>query len=216
MTNMKNILCNEKAFTLVEIMVVTGLLSVMIVALYSVTSYSQALFSDQNAYSELTQGTTQTLRTVMREVGQSSPNVTPNHLDIVTDGSGNSVLTFQIPVDWDNDGDAFSGSLTPVIEWGAYDSVGSSSNGRLNDWVAYYVNNNNQLIREIRNSAGAAYPDTDHVVSRNVQNFTVTQSGEQLRMTLTLQLVNAIGRAGSSAMQTQTFTTETLLRNAVD
>jgi prepilin-type N-terminal cleavage/methylation domain-containing protein len=216
MRKINRLMINQKGFTLVEIMVVTGLLSVMIIALYSVTSYSQALFYNQNAYAQLTQGTAQTLRTVMREVGQSSPNTTPNHLDIVTDGSGNSVLTFQIPVDWDNDGDAFSGSLTPVMEWGAYDSVGSSTNGRLNDWVAYYVNNTSQLIREIRNGGGVAYANTARVVSSNVQNFLVTQSGEQLRMVLTLRLVNTVGQAGGARTQTQTFTTETLLRNAVD
>lgn len=216
MKNINRLIESQKGFTLVEIMIVAGLMSILMAALYSVTSYSQALFFNQNALSELTQGTTQTLRTVMREVGQSSPNTTPNHLDIVTDGSGNSVLTFQIPVDWDNDGDAFSGSLTPEIEWGAYDFVGSSTDGRLNDWIAYYVNNDDQLIREIRDSSGTAYPNTDSVISQNVQSFLVTQSGEQLRMVLTLQLINANGQAGGARTQTQTFTTETLLRNAVD
>lgn len=214
---MTKTLKTQTGFTLVELMVVTGLLSVILMGVYSVTAYSQAIFLDGHSYARLTQSSTQTLRTLSREIGQTSPNAAPSHLNITTDGNGNSVVAFQIPVDWDNDGDAISGSLTPIVEWGAYDSPGQLQDGRLNDWTAYYVNDDNQLVREIRNAAaGTAYANTEQVVSNDVQLFQVTKNGDNLSMLLTVQLTDTVGNHGTSKVHTQTFQSNTLLRNAVD
>lgn len=208
---------NQKGFTLTEMMVVAALLSVILIGVYSVTAYSQAIFQDGHSYSRLTHASAQTLRSISREIGQTSPNTTPSHLNITTDGSGNSVVAFQIPVDWDNDGDAISGSLTPVVEWGAYNRAGEMQDGRLNDWTVYYVNGTGQLVREIRNgAAGATYAGTAQIISNDVQNFQVTQASDSLSMVLTVQLTDAVGNSGTPKVHTQTFRSTTLLRNAVD
>lgn len=64
------LLKKQNGLTLIEMMVVTGLLSMILIGVYSVTAYSQAIFQDGHSYSRLTQASTQTLRTLSREIGQ--------------------------------------------------------------------------------------------------------------------------------------------------
>ena len=214
---MKNILRQQKGFTLIEVMIVSAILSVVLIAVYSVTAYSQAIFQDGHSYQRLTHASTQTLRSLSREIGQTSPNGV-EHLSITADGNANSVVVFQIPVDWDNDGDAITGNLSPIVEWGAYNSPGEMQDGRLGDWIAYYVDaNTTQLIRELRDGiAGAAYAGTQQVICNNALNFAAVQNGKSLNMTLTVQLTDTVGNLGQQKIHTQTFTSQTLLRNAVD
>ena len=206
----------EKGFTLLELTLAAALLTIVMLSVLSVTIMSQQIFTDNGTYAQLTQGSMQTLRHISREIGQTSPNVTPSHLTITTDGNGNSVVCFQIPVDWDNDGDAVTAGMNPAVEWGAYDWIGQTTNGRLNGWTCYSVNNTQQLVRDVRNSALAPIAGLSSVVTTGVQAFQVTRVTDNLQMTLTLQATDRVGRRGVPQVTTSTFTSTTILRNAVN
>lgn len=206
---------DQQGFTLPELMVSAAIFPAIFLSMYMVLSASNQVFRTNDIYSQLNTDAMQTLRFISREIGQTSPNTTPSHLSITT-VNGSSVVRFQIPVDWDNDGDADTGGLNPQAEWGVYDQVGAFSDGRLNGWARYSVTNN-QLIREVLDSSQTPIADLQRVIANNVQTFTVTQSQRTVTMTLTLLRADTIGRKGAQTRNIQsTFTTTTLLRNAVN
>ncbi len=206
---------DQKGFTLPELMVCVAIFPAIFLSMYMVLSASNQVFRTNDIYSQLNGGAMQTLRFINREIGQTSPNTTPTHLSITNSG-GNSIVRFQIPVDWDNDGDADTGGLNPQAEWGIYDQGFEFQDGRLGGWARYSVVNN-QLIREVLDSAQTPITDLQRVVANNVQSFTVTQSQKTITMTLVLQKSDTIGKKGANTRNIQsTFTTSTLLRNAVN
>jgi len=209
---------DERGFTLLELMMVTAFMVIVFASVASVIVMSQRIFYNTSAYALLTQSSMQTLRYISREISQTSPNLTPSHLNIAAGAGGNSTVCFQIPVDFDNDGDAVNGSMNPQVEWGAYSQAGQTTNGLLNDWVCYSVNNTNQLIRQVSDAAFApAAGQTPQVVANNVQTFqAVKNSNETLTMTVTLRATNNMGQSGAGRTFNETFTSTTLLRNAVN
>lgn len=200
---------------MVEVMVVCALLALLLMSFYTVLELAYVLFRTDNVYAELNHDAMQTVRFVSREVGQTSPVASPSHLNIATDGNNNSVLRFQVPVDWDGDGDVIQNNTTDVTEWGAYTDVGTVQNGQLGAWVRYSVVNN-QLIREMLDAGLNAIANTSRVVSNNVQTFTAAQNQETLQLNLTLQKIDGIGQQGASRTIQSAFSSQTLLRNAVD
>ncbi len=206
----------EKGFTLLELTLAAALLTIVLLSVFSVTVMSQQIFTDNGTYAQLTTGSMETLRHISREIGQTSPNVSPSHLTITAGAGGNSTVCFQIPVDWDNDGDAVTASMNPAVEWGAYDWVGQTTNGRLNGWTCYSVNNAQQLVRDVRDSALVPVGGLSRIVTNNVQNFVVSRNTDNLQMTLTLQATDRVGKNGVARVKNSTFTSTTILRNAVN
>lgn len=202
----------EQGFTLVELLMLTLLMPLLALAIYTTMNMASTVLRTTDVYARLNQNAMQTLRYISREIGQTSPNTSPSHLNIST-VSGNSVVRFQIPVDWDNDGDVVTAASNPAVEWGAYDEANQKTSGRLNSWVRYSVSSN-QLTREVLDSSLNAISGLSRVVSNNVQAFTVTQSSSTLTMTMTLQN-DANVQSGSNRTFQTTFTSRTLLRNAV-
>lgn len=215
-SNLREGLSNEKGFTLLELVVSGALLTIIMLSVFSVTVMSQQIFTDNGVYARLTQGGMETLRHVGREVGQSGPNTNPDRITITTDGSNNSVLCFQIPVDWDNDGDVVTAAMNPVVEWGAYDWVGQTNNGRLGAWTCYSVDNAaGQLVRDVRDAALAPLAGLSRIVANNVQSFVVTRVTDRLTMNITLQAADTVGKDGVTRTHQMTFSSRTILRNAV-
>lgn len=209
-------LSNEKGFTLLELVVSGALLTVIMLSVFSVTVMSQQIFTDNGVYARLTQGGMETLRHVGREVGQTGPNTNPDRITITADGNGSSVLCFQIPVDWDNDGDVVTAAMNPAVEWGAYDWVGQTTNGRLGAWTCYSVDNAaDQLIRDVRDSALAPIAGLSRIVANNVQTFVAARNTDRLTMTITLQAADTVGKNGVTRNHQMTFNSTTILRNAV-
>lgn len=210
----------QKGFTLVETMFVALLFPMLFLSMYSVMDMSRVIFNTNSVYSQLNHNAMQSLRSISREVGQSSPLQTPSHLTIVQN-AGNSMVTFQIPVDWDADGDAHSGTLNPQAEWGAYLRPGETANGQLGAWTRYYVvanpvTNTNQLVREVFDSGMAPIAGTQQIVVNNVNTFTIVRNQNILRMTLVLTGTSQIGQSGGQRVYTTTFTSDSSLRNAVN
>ncbi len=208
---------NQSGFTLVEMMVSVFISTMILFSVFLVMSMAETIFRSNDMSSRIDQDTMQTLRSISREIGQTSPNAAPSHLVISTDGNGNSDVRFQIPVDYDNDGDADTGGLNPQAEWGAYDSPGQTSNGRLGAWVRYTVNNSNQLNREVLDSSLNVIASASKVIANNIQSFSVVKSQSNVTMTANFRANDTIGKKGGSTRQfNATVNTRTLLRNAVN
>ncbi len=215
---------NQKGFTLIEILFAMIILPILFMSLYSSLEASNVIFRTNGVFSGLNQNAMQTLRTISREVGQTSPNVSPRHLTVVQDANNNSIVTFQIPVDCDNDGDVVDDEGNSCVqdanndkdvEWGAYDEAGQTQNGRLNAWARYSVVNG-QLLREVLDAGLNPIGGLRRVVSNSVQSFNVTQNVEVLNMTLNLRATDNVGQMGGARNFQTTFTSQTVLRNAID
>ena len=213
----------NKGFTLIEILFVVVIVPILFLAVYTVLESSNVIFRTNGVFSQLNQNAMQTLRYISREIGQTSPNLSPNHLTVATDASNNSIVTFQIPVDCDNDGDVVDDEGTGCVEdldttkdteWGAYSQAGQVQNGILGAWVRYSLVNG-QLIREVLNASLNPIAGLQRVVANNVQSFTVTQSLNTVTMTLSLSETDTIGQMGKPRIFQTTFTSSTILRNAI-
>ena len=206
----------EKGFTIIELMVSILLLAMVFLSLFMIVTMANQVLRSNNISSNLNQSAMQELRSVLREIGQTSPNATPSHLNITTDVNNNSVVRFQIPVDWDNDGDADTGGLNPQAEWGAYDRVGFHTNGRLGAWARYSVVNG-QLVRDVLDNALAIIQPQSQIIANDVLSFLAAQSQNTLTLTLTLRATDQTGKKATQVRSfQQVFTATTILRNAVN
>lgn len=217
------ITARQKGFTLVEALVAAAIIPLVFFAVFAVFHSSQVVFQTNGTFARLNQDSMQILRHISREIGQSSPNLLPSRFTLTTDGNNNSVLTFQIPVDCDNDGDVVDEdgqSCNPdadtriETEWGAYDDVNAGVNGRLNAWARYSVVNN-QLIREVLDPNQNAIAASRRVIANDVQTFTAARSQETVTVTLTLRTTDRVGQNGGTRDFNSTFTHNTILRTTV-
>jgi len=200
---------------MIEMLFVSFILPIIFLCVYSVLNLAYVVFNTNGVFSQLSHSEMQMLRHFNREIGQTSPNLSPSHLAIVLDAGGNNVVTFQIPVDWDNDGDVVTSSAAPQVEWGAYDYAGQTSSGRLGAWVRYSVVNN-QLIRQVLDNTLTLIPGLQRVVANNVQSFLVTQNQRTITAGVTLRGTDVIGQAGDARNIQAAFNSSTILRNAVN
>lgn len=206
---------NRAGFTLPEVMISIFVSTIVLFSVFYIMTMASTIFRSNDLYFRLDQDAMQTLRSISREIGQTSPNAAPSHLVITTDGNGNSVVRFQIPVDFDNDGDADDGAQNPQVEWGVYDQAGQTTSGRLNGWVRYSVTGT-QLIREALDSSLNVVTGASKIIANNIQSFTVTKNQSNVSMVLTLRATDTVGQQSGTPRQfPATFSTTTLLRNAV-
>ncbi len=208
----------QKGFTLLELMFTMLLFPLLFLSVYGLTQMASVVFNLNDANARLNQNCIQVLRSVSREIGQTTPPapfVSPSHLRLTVDANGNSVVIFQVPVDWDNDGDSVTGALSPQTEWGAYDDVGTSRDGRLGGWVRYQVVNN-QLIREVLDATMNPLQNSARVIASNVNQFLAASDPSAMRvlvLTLGLRTTDVLGQSGRQRVLNATFTNRTLLRN---
>lgn len=205
---------SEKGFTLVETLFVAILLPIMFLSLYGVIDMANTIFQTNTVFAQFNQNAMQSLRSIGRELGETSALTGTTRLDITTDEEGNSIVDFQIPVDWDNDGDVYSGTLTPITEWGAYHNPNDIGNAELEGWTRYFVTEG-QLVREVFNEDMEAIEGTARVVSNNVESFQVTKNGDRVTMQIEMRISDDIGRKGQAQSYTWNFSNETFLRNSV-
>ena len=213
----------ERGFTLVELLVATFLLPVLFLSLYFLLNMSHVILSTNDIFAQLNQSAIQTLRNVSREIAQTNPVATPVRLVITTDANNNSVIRFQIPVDWDNDGDAVGNGVNNPVEWGAYDEAGQTNTSGilrpdiLGRWVRYSVVNG-QLVREILDPALATVAGSLRVIANNISPaagaFVVAAPVNSIvRTTLTLRGIDQRGQMGAARTFADVpFMNETLLR----
>ncbi len=205
----------KAGYTIAEVLISTFLFSTFATSIYSLLTLSQIVNQTHDVQTRLSYGGLQTLRTINRELSQTS--YTTDRLVITTDGNGNNVVRLQIPVDYDDDGDVTSSSLSKSIEWGAYDKLGNTAKGSganpSGRWARYSVTNN-QLQREVLDSMLSVVSGSSTVICNDVQTFTATQNGTSLTVSLTLQVSDLVGQSGKSRALSSTFSYQTTLRNA--
>lgn len=220
---------NEKGFTLVEVMVASFIFPILFFSVFSLLNMASMISHTNDVFAELNQSAVQTLRHISREIAQTGPAVTPPRLVITAGANGNSIVRFQIPVDWDLDGDIIGNGTNTPVEWGVYDEAGQSGLGAgnaarpdlLNRWAQYSVNNQNQLVREILDG-GLATIGVTQIVARNVSpavgSFVVTPPATGVsRVTLTVRGTDSIGQSGSARVFADIpFSSDTLLRTQIN
>lgn len=224
---------NERGFTLVEVLVATFLFPVLFLSVYSLLNMANVISTTNDVFSRLNQNAVQTLRNISREIAQTSSVAIPNRIVITTDGSNNSMARFQIPVDWDADGDVVGVGINNPVEWGAYDEAGQSDTGGAQRadiqgrWANYRVvfdaaSNQNQLIREVLDAALNPIPGTLRVIANNVSpvngSFVVAPPvNNVIRMTLALRGTDAIGQNGSARVFADIpYANDTVLRTTAN
>jgi type II secretory pathway component PulJ len=205
---------NAQGLTLIEVIIASMFFSLLSLALFAAISSASNILQMQTLNAGINQGGMQLIRSISREIAESSPVADQSHLIITTDASANNVVTFQVPVDWDNDGDVVQDALSPVVEWGAYRFVREpQQQSWLNYWVRYRVVNN-QLLREILPSSNGEVLATDVIVPDSVLAFTVTLNNRRAVILLTIRKTDTVGQKGANARTYQTtFDGDVLLRN---
>lgn len=205
---------HERGVTLIEIMIASAFFSLLSFALFSTISSAGTILQMQTLSAGINQGGMQLLRSIGREIAESSPVADQSHLILATDASSNSVVTFQVPTDWDNDGDVVQSTLSQTVEWGAYRSVREpQQQSWQNGWVRYRVVNG-QLLREVLNSSNGTVLATDILVPRDVLSFQITLVNRRVSIVLTIRKTDTVGQKGANARTYQaTFDGDVLLRN---
>lgn len=146
----------KSGFTFVELMITLLVFSIISLTLWSVLSTGKDSWHRGVTQIELQQETRKAMDWITKELRQSGLG----HAQI--SGAG-TVLTFQVPVDWDNDGDIVDDAGN--IEWGADGNK---------DWaIQYFRNNNRQLLRRTLD----AYPNgnqtgSDKILANNIRSDT--------------------------------------------
>jgi type II secretory pathway component PulJ len=203
-------------FTLAEAVMAASFFSLLFFALFAVIMSANNIFRMQALNASANQSGMQLIRSIAREIAESSPAADQSHFVLSPpDADNNSRVQFQVPVDWDNDGDVVQGTLTQTVEWGAYRFVREpQQQSWLDGWVQYRVLNN-QLLREVLQSLNGAVLATDIIVAGDVTAFQMTRvSANRYRVALTIQKTDTIGQKGATARTYETiFGGNVLLRN---
>jgi hypothetical protein len=205
----------KKGYTTIELMAVLTIMPLLSLSVYGIVDIAGLLFRYGGIYSDLSLGTAQAMRSMNREIGQSSPQINPPHFVISSDGNQNNIVRFQIPVDWNNDGSVVTSDASPVTEWGAYREVGQTRDGILNAWVRYRVSGGN-LVRDLLNADLAQIAGTERIVVLNVERLQVTQSqGELNKVNVTVNLYKQekVGKNGTAQDFRAVVNSQILLRN---
>lgn len=203
-------------FTLGEVIIAVAFFSLLSFALFAVLMSANNIFRMQALNASANQSGMQLIRSIARELAESSPIADQSHFILAAaDADGNNSVQFQVPVDWDNDGDVVQNSLTQTTEWGAYRVVREpEQQSWLNGWVQYRVENQ-QLLREVLEAVNGNVLATDVLVAADVTGFQITQvSTNRYRVALTVEKADTVGQKGSTPRIYQTiFGGNVLLRN---
>lgn len=206
----------DRGFTLAETVTAVAFFSLLFFALFATLASAHNIFRMQALNTDINQGGMQLMRSIARELAESSPATDQSHFVLsLPDADNNNSVQFQVPVDWDNDGDVVQDNFTQPTEWGAYRFVREpQQQSWLNGWVRYRVFNN-QLLREILPSLDGAVLATDILVPGDVAAFQITRvSANRYRIVLTIGKRDIIGQKGATARIYQTtFGENVFLRN---
>lgn len=132
----------NSGFTFIEVMITLLVFSIISLALWAVLSTGKHAWHIGKTQIELQQETRKAMDWITKELRQSGSA----HVQI--SGLG-TTITFQVPVDWDNDGDIVDADGN--IEWGA--------DGNENWAIQYLLNNNRWLLRRTLD----AYPNGNQI-----------------------------------------------------
>jgi len=194
------------------------ILIMLFFALYSLLEAANVVFQTNTVNSRLNSDVMQSLRSISREFSQSNPGISPARVNVTQDANGNSILRFQVPVDWDGDGDAVDAQGR--VEWGSFGDIGNVQTSQLGGWIQYSVNGT-QLVHQVLDSAQIPIPDQSRVVLRNLSTqggaaFTVTTPAgltDQRDINVRLRATDLVGQNGQARAIGNNYSLRVFLRN---
>ncbi|MFH1655612.1 MAG: hypothetical protein ABH954_03270 [Candidatus Omnitrophota bacterium] len=207
---------SRDSFSLIELLVVCGILVFIIGGIITVLSVGQTTWQQTETHIELQQDLRKAMVRVTRELRESgfdaaaSPKVT---IDDDTGENGTDILGFYIPVDEDNDGDIIDDDQN--IEWGAVtlwankdpDCEGPGDNCQYEDYkIEYLVNTEGQFVRRVLRAGGGV--EREDIYANNILDFQVTRADNIVTIQITVRKDSVFGRT-----ITKSLTSEIYLRN---
>lgn len=218
---------NENGFTLMDTVMVIGILPFLFAALLSTTQAAGTSMRTQSVIQTLNHDGMQMLRSITRELSQSDPIASDGQL-VVTDGATYDQVRFRVPIDWDGDGDV-TGSSEDVFEWGATapcnTTIGVTPCAVVptnwakwqNYWIQYRVSGTT-LYREVLDTSLTLVTGYQFAIAKNINSFAVTQTGNLITVTVSFTEQDKAGERGQSRSFSQSYvlTTQTMMRNVVD
>lgn len=211
-----NFLNKNRSFTLVEVMIVSLLFIIIFGGILTILSISRYSWYQTDVEIELQQDLRKAMTRVTKELRESGFNSAGTSMVTIQDGAGaggSDILSFYVPVDYDNDGDIVDASGN--IQWGAStlwankdpncEAPGDNCQ-YLNYKVEYLINANNQFIRRsIDNSGNTVRED---LYANNVVDFQASRTDDVVSLELTARKDTVFGRT-----ITKIISSELYLRN---
>lgn len=185
---------NKKSFTLVEVLIVIGVLGLMLAAVFEILATGKNAQDMGSTQGDVMDQARQGLESMVKELYQTT-------VAEISDPSGRpfdnvSTITFQIPVGYDIGG---------KIIWG--DGQGGASGNKIT-----YIVENQQFLRKVYNSSNELIGQ--RVLANYVQGvgFSLGLKGNLLTITLTVQKA-VPGVVPGDRIATQTLTVQVAFRN---
>ncbi|MBM3252768.1 MAG: hypothetical protein FJZ16_00755 [Candidatus Omnitrophica bacterium] len=192
---MKRYLIDNKGAGIIEIAITMVIFLILIGMLYGAISSNRVTVNEAQDKVKLQQEARKTLDRLEKELRASRNS-------LVTISPTNDSVTFQVPVDWDSDGDVVD--AIGAVEWGA--------EGNLNWTIQYLLGgiNNQQILKRVFNTAGIQQ-GTDTVIANDIGSFQITRQIAQPNRII----INLTAQRTTLDQRTLSFNagTEILLRN---
>ncbi|HOX54208.1 MAG TPA: hypothetical protein PLC32_02035 [Candidatus Omnitrophota bacterium] len=211
-----NFLNKNRSFTLVEVMIVSFLFIVIFGGILTILSISRYSWYQTDVEIELQQDLRKAMTRVTKELRESGFNSAGTSMVTIQDGAGtggSDILSFYVPVDYDNDGDIVDASGN--IQWGAStlwankdpNCEAAGDNCQYLDYkVEYLINANNQFVRRaIDNSGNTVRED---LYANNVVDFQASRIDDVVSLEMTARKDTVFGRT-----ITKIISSELYLRN---
>jgi len=190
---MKNLIkkfSNNSGLTLIEIMVVTLIITFMVGGIFMVFSAGQASWFNADTQIQMQQDLRRTLQRLSAELRQSKEHTVAadDHADIAdgTGVGGTDVLKFSYPIICEAGGSLLDPVSEEIENWGvSLDWLCSTLNCMDADgdcgffeykYVKYSLDNNNNLKREVYDENDAL--KKSEVFARDITDFQVAMSGD--------------------------------------
>lgn len=199
---MPRALARGAGFTLVEVMIVSFLFIIIMGGVLSILSVSRYSWYQTDVEIELQQDLRKAITRVTKELRESGFDSVGIAMVAIQDGAGvnsSDILSFYVPVDYDNDGDIVDASGN--IQWGAptlwankdpnCEAPGDNCQ-YLNYKIVYLLNANNQFIRRLLDNNGATV--REDLYANNIVDFQVSRTNDIVSLELTARKDTVFGR----------------------
>ncbi len=215
----------KRAYTLVELLVSLAIFSVIIGSLFAILISQNNFFSRASGRMDVGIAARKVMDSMVKELRRSKLDLVTVYDAPMDEGGAEDYVNgvsvnFQIPVDFDNDGDVFD--KFGRIEWGSEEELDGS--------IEYYWDSANQrVIRRLWDSSGVS--DYEIIIAENISAFKIegfyyagggnllpadpdndAAACELLKITLTAQKTSVGGRVLTTPL-TYTLTNSITWRN---
>ncbi|MCG2713185.1 MAG: type II secretion system GspH family protein [Candidatus Omnitrophica bacterium] len=188
-------------YTLVELLVSLGIFGVLIGSLFTILISQNNFFGRASGAMEVGVTARKVMVLLVKELRTAKQEVVTvydrplDQAGVIEDHINGRSILFQVPVDFDGDGDFFDEN--GLIEWGCEGG---------HEWAIeyYWDNTNNRVMRRLWDTSSTAVSET--VIAENISNFLIegymyngaayerSSSCQLLKITVTAQKTTLLGR----------------------